>query len=240
MTVERLDDGIYRAEKAAVAAMLLVMGLAVFLDVVHRVSTRADSWAASPVFLAVAGSVVAGLAFHTRGDPQPWARGLAAGVGLAVARVGFLWALPNGLIWSQTLALALTLWLGNLGASLAAHDRRHLAMDVGSKLWPEAWRGRVAATGHAVTAVFCLGILGLAVRSVGAHWDLWTSTDGAAGNLSGLAIPKWVPALSIVYGMVLLAFRFGLDAWRAWTGRLADDGDEVLHQLGLAAPEDAP
>lgn len=238
MTIERLDDAIYRAEKAVVAAMLLVMGLAVFLDVVHRVSTRADSWAASPWFLAVVGGIFAGFAFHTRGDDQPWLKGAATGIGLAVIRAGFLWALPNGLVWSQTLALALTLWLGNLGASLAAHDRRHLAMDVGSKLWPPAWQGKVAAVGHAVTAVFCLGILVLAVRSVGSHWDLWVATDGAAGNLSGLAIPKWVPALSIVYGMVLLAFRFGLDAWRAWTGRLADDGDEVLHQLGLSAPKE--
>jgi TRAP-type C4-dicarboxylate transport system permease small subunit len=231
-----IDDAVYRAEKAVVAALLVVMGVVVFLDVVHRVGTRAGSLLASPVFLAVAASVLGVLAFRTRGDERALVKGAALGLGITAARALFLVALPNGLVWSQTLALALTLWLGLLGASLAAHERRHLAMDVGSKLWPAAWAGKVAAVGHAITAAFCVLLLWLGVRSVMQHWDLWVATEGAAGNLSGLPIPKWFPAMAVVYGMAVIAFRFGVDAVRAWNGTLVDVGDDTLHQLGISAP----
>jgi TRAP-type C4-dicarboxylate transport system permease small subunit len=231
-----IDDAVYRAEKAVVAAMLALMGAVVFLDVVHRVGTRTGSLLASPIVVGVAASALGVLAFRTRGDGHALAKGVALGVGLTAARGLFLVALPNGLVWSQTLALSLTLWLGTIGASLAAHDRRHLAMDVGSKLWPASWAGKVAAVGHAATAAFCVLVLWLGVRSVSAHWELWVATEGAAGNLSGLPIPKWFPAMAVVYGMGMLAFRFGVDAVRAWNGQIQDVGDETLHQLGISAP----
>lgn len=232
MRLERLDDALYRAEKRVVATMLAVMGCAVFLDVVHRISTREGSFLANPFVVGVSAAIVSVLALNTRGVPMALPKGAAAGVAVVSAQLLFVKLLPNGLVWSQTLALALTLWLGTIGASLAAHDRRHLAMDVGQKLWPPALAPRAAAVGHGVTAMFCAMLLWLGTRSVLAHWDLWSSTDGAADNLSGLAIPKWAPALSIPYGMLALTFRFSLDAWRTWTGRIGIE-DDVLHQLGI-------
>jgi TRAP-type C4-dicarboxylate transport system permease small subunit len=238
--IARFDEVLYRAERAVVAAMLAVMGLVVFLDVIHRMSTREGSLWASHLFVAALASVVASLALLTRGVPNGVPKGIAAGIGVAVARLIFVAVLPNGLVWSQTLALAFTLWLGTIGASLAAHDRRHLALDVGHKLWPPALAPKIAALGHLVTAAFCVVLLWLGSRSVMAHWDLWSATGHAAGNLSGLAIPKWFPALSIPYGMAALTFRFGLEAWRTWTGEVeAGSGDDTLHQLGIDAPKDA-
>jgi TRAP-type C4-dicarboxylate transport system permease small subunit len=144
-----------------------------------------------------------------------------------------------GMDAAQPFALALTLWVGMLGASLAAHERRHLALDIGSKLWPAAWRPRVAAAGHLVTAAFCVGILWLAGRSVADHLALWRDTDGAAGTLSGTSIPRWLAVAAIPWGMATLALRFSAEAWRAWTGRRVEDGDDTLHQLGIATGEDA-
>jgi TRAP-type C4-dicarboxylate transport system permease small subunit len=231
--IERLDGAIYRVERALVAVFLLVMGVFVFLDVVHRVSTREGSWMHSPLAVGVVASVVAALAFRTRdAEGWPW-KGVATGAAIVVAQLAFVKLLPNGLVWSQTLALALTLWLGTMGASLAAHERRHLAMDVGAKIWPPALLPKITALGHLVTGLFCLMLFWLGTRSVVANWDLWSGSGHAAGNLSGLAIPKWVPSLAIPYGMGVLAFRFLLDTWRAWTGRLAVGGDDTLHQLGI-------
>jgi TRAP-type C4-dicarboxylate transport system permease small subunit len=236
---DRADRAVARAERAAVGGMLLLMGLVVFLDVVHRVATRQGSWLANPAVMGGAAVALAVLALRTRGDAGALWKGALLGAGFELARQAFVWALPNGLVWSQTLALSLTLWLGTVGASLAAHERRHLAMDIGGRLVPPAWPGRVAAVGHALTAAFCGLLLWLGARSVLGHWDLWASTGGAAGTLSGLAIPKWFPALAIPYGMSMLALRFGADAVRAWTGALAVGGDDTLHQLGLDA-EEAP
>jgi TRAP-type C4-dicarboxylate transport system permease small subunit len=235
--IERFDDGLFRVEKAVVAAMLSVMGVVVFLDVIHRVSTRQGSLFASPIAVGAMATGVATLAFVTRGERRaPW-KGLGAGLGLAVAQAVFIRVLPNGLVWSQVLALALTLWLGTIGASLAAHERRHLAMDLGSKIWPPSVAPKAAALGHVLTALFCAGVFLLAGRSVVAHWDNWAGTGGAGGNLSGSAIPLWTATLAIPYGMGVLAFRFGLEAWRTWTGRTPVGGDDTLHQLGIDVGE---
>lgn len=217
--------------------MLVLMGLVVFLDVVHRVSTREGSWLGNPGFVGAVAALLGVLAFRTRGDGSAEVKGALLGGGLALAQLAFVALLPNGLVWSQTLALSLTLWLGTIGASLAAHERRHLAMDIGGRLVPPALAGKVAAIGHAVTAAFAVLILWLGLRSVLAHWDLWTATDGAAGVLSGLPIPKWFAAAAIPYGMAMLGLRFGVDAVAAWTGRLAVGGDDTLHQLGLSTEE---
>jgi TRAP-type C4-dicarboxylate transport system permease small subunit len=235
--VEVFDDAVYRVERGAVAAVLALMGLVVFLDVVHTVGSRQGGLLANPAFVAVLASIVAALALATRGVGGAWWKGTLVGVGLAGAQAAFVRLVPNGLVWSQTLALSLTLWLGTVGASLAAHDRRHLAMDVGGKLWPEALAPKAAAIGHFVTAAFCVLLCWLGVRSVAANWDLWASTGGAAGNLSGLDIPKWFPSLSIPYGTAMLAFRFTLEGWRTWNGEVDLSGDDTLHQLGIQVDE---
>lgn len=247
--LERLDAAVVRVERAIVAAMLAVMGFVVFLDVMHRVSTRVDSLLANPIFVAIAGAGIAALALRTRGSPAVAPRAVAVGLALAGAQYAFVRLVPNGLVWSQSLALGLTLWLGTMGASLAAYERRHLALDIGSKIWPAAILPKITALGHFLTALFCVGILFLAARSlfgyelsgthVPGHIDVWRQSDGAAGTLSGTAIPKWVAFLSIPYGMVVLAFRFTLEAAKTWMGLVAVGGDDTLHQLGIgddAAP----
>lgn len=229
----RWDATLFRWERWFAAAMLAVMGLVVFFDVAYRLSTRSGSWLASPFVVAAFAFALAALALRTRGDQQVLFKSAVAALVIGGGQPIFLRLFPNGLIWSQSFALALTLWLGMIGASLAAHERRHLALDVGSKLWPPAWRPKMAAVGHAVTAGFCLLLVVLGMRSVISHAQLWTATDHAAGILSGLPIPKWVPALAIPFGATMLVFRFSLEAIRTWTGDLTVGEDDTLRQLGI-------
>jgi TRAP-type C4-dicarboxylate transport system permease small subunit len=245
--LERLDDILVRIERVVVAAMLSVMGFVVFLDVMHRVSTRDGSPLANPVVVAPVGIVVSILALRTRGVSGAVPKGVAIGVGIAAAQAAFVRLVPSGLVWSQTLALALTLWLGTIGASLAAHQRRHLALDIGSKLWPPAIAPKVVALGHVLTALFCVGLFGLACRSIlgydidgqhiPGHYDVWSDSQGSAGTLTGTPIPKWAAMLSIPYGMAALTFRFLLEAVRTWNGQVEIGGDDTLHQLGIDAEE---
>ncbi len=232
----KFDEMLFRVERTVVAVMLALMGSVVFLDVFYRVSTRTDSFLANPLYTGGVAAVLGVLAMRTRGDTSGAGigKGIGIGVAFALAQFTFIRALPNGLVWSQTLALALTLWLGLIGASLAAHDGRHLALDVGAKLWPASIVHKVVAVGHFVTAGFCLLILVLGVRSTTFHIELWQQTGHAGGTLSGTAIPKWFAAMAIPYGALALTFRFLLEGVRTWRGELEVGGDDTLKQLGIS------
>jgi TRAP-type C4-dicarboxylate transport system permease small subunit len=82
-------------------------------------------------------------------------------VGFAIALGGDL---PTGYAWSQSYSLVMLLWVGFLGASIAARKRRHLRVDLVRKLmspaklpWFNALSYTVAATFTGV--VFYLGVL---------------------------------------------------------------------------------
>lgn len=241
LLLDRLDVVILRGEKVAVAAVLAVMGGVVFLDVVNR--TVADLGTGGRVGLVAGGAVLGALGALSRKPAASPALGAAVGAAAGVAGAVMPVLFVNGLVWSQPLALALTLWLGTIGASIAAYERRHLALDIGSKLWPAWLAPKIAALGHLVTAGFCLVLLWLASRSlfgydldgqpVQGHLEVWTASEGTAGNLSGTAIPKWVAVAAIPYGMVMLTFRFTLEAVKTWLGQIATGGDDTLHQLGI-------
>lgn len=104
---------------------------------------------------------------------------------------------------------------------------------MGSKLWPAAIAHRVVALGHVVTAIFCLGLLGLAAISVRDHYDLWSGSGGVADTLPALPVPKFAVFVAIPYGLAVLTFRFGLQAAKTWTGLEAVGGDDTLRQLGI-------
>ncbi len=258
--LRRFDAGLVRVEKGAMAVLLLGMGLLVFLDVIHRVTTRPEGFLTSLAQGMVGASDgetpgvaavrlgyglwgllamgVATLAFRTRG--QGWggalARGVASACVLGASLFAFVHLVPNGIVWSQTLALALMLWLGFLGASVAARENRHLALDIGSKVWPKDKAHLVSALGNALTAGFCLFLLILSVVSVSHHYGDWQATSHAGGTLVGLPIPKWLAFLSLPYGWGVLAFRFSLIAWDAARGRVAAEESELdtaMRQLGI-------
>lgn len=250
--LDRLDAWMYVQEKRAVAAMLAVMGLVVFLDVLHGVSgvnsplvpdgvEAAIGAAAVPVWGGLAAFVLTVLGLLTRGGRQVLPKALGVGLGFGVFLAGFA-RLPS-VSWSLPVALALTLWVGMLGACLAAYQRRHLALDVGSKLWPAHIAPKAAAIGHFVTALFCLLLVVLGVRSIfgvgsgdthiPGHLDDWLASEGFGGNVTGTRIPKWLVMVAIPFGSLVLAFRFALEGVKVWSGWQALEGDDTLRMLGL-------
>ena len=248
------DALLYQIEKVAVWVILLGMGMVMFLAVSHRAAGAMSNTHSAPTFLlelvgesgwpwlapvlvAAVLSAVCGAALATRGSKSALVGGIGLGVGLTALGKLFGVVMPNGIVQAQPMALSLLLWLSLLGASLAAHDRRHLSLDIGSKIWPEALRPKVAAVGHFLSAIFCVVLLVLALRSVQDHFHTWSTSEGAAGVISRTAIPKWFASAAIPYGTFALAFRFFLEAWRTWRGELKEDGDDTLRQLGIQTEE---
>lgn len=244
----RLSDRVYAIERRFVSWAGLLMGLVVFLDVIHRVASRerglavrlfgdeSAAWA-DPLGSAVAAAIfTAGVyaAIRVRGGAAgPRSLGIAVAVtaGLYAAVRLFLVLLPNGLVWSQTLGLVFMLWLGLIGASMATRDHRHLALDLGSKLWPKRLLPLAQAAGNFITAAFCVVFAALALVSLRDHFGDWRDTDGAGGTFVALPIPKWIAFVVTPLGFGLMAARFLLLAVAGAKGEVEED--DPMHMLGL-------
>lgn len=220
-TIKRIDECIFSLEKIFVAWGFVVIGIVVFLDVIHRELALP----ASPLtwVLRVGGSY-AFIYFALYWNHHKWGVPKLAGVSavalavICAAIAGFLKLVPNGLIWSQTLALAIMVWIGFTGASMAAHESRHLGLDIGPQLWPEHLRPKVFAVGYLLTSLFCMLLLVLAVKSVVMHFEDWVGTDFYGGTFPALHFPKWIAFLGIPYGLTVLSVRFIGSAIRSWEG----------------------
>lgn len=239
---------LYGLERKFTAVMIIVMGIAVFLDVMHRFWTHKDGlfagWfaalgpsganIASQLFGAALTTLLTFGALRTRGrdsSAKTWLLGAGLTAALWLVMEVFVRVLPNGLVWSQTLGLALMLSLATLGASLATYEHRHLALDLGSKLWPKRALPYAQAVGNLITALFCLTLAVLSVMSIRSHFGDWVDTDHAGGTFAALPIPKWLAFIPMPIGFGVMAMRFfgqTLDSFRG-----AVEEDDPLQMLGL-------
>lgn len=114
----------------------------------------------------------------------------------------------------------LVLWVGFLGAAIAAREGRLLSLATGSLVpggWPRRVTGVIAAALGAAVSV----ILTLAAAE-------FVQSERGVGSSFGAGIPTWVAELVLPVGFALIAVRL---VWRAsdrWGGRL-------LAATGLAA-----
>lgn len=247
-TPKKWSDKLADVEKRFVSIAMAVMGIVVFLDVAHRVSSTrgglsqrvfgdSDAGVAAATVAVTAIWIIAvrgALAMRQEpGGARAWIKSVvvvAAGFG---ALKLFVLVLPNGLIWSKTLGLVLMLWIGLIGASLATHERRHLALDLGSKLWPKKWLPAIQGIGNLVTAFFCVTMAALAIVSIKAHFGDWQDTDGAGGIYPDLPIPKWIAFLVMPLGFGLMTLRFVAQAMESFAGKIEED--DAMHMIGMDA-----
>jgi TRAP-type C4-dicarboxylate transport system permease small subunit len=207
-----LDAATAKAERAAIVVLLAVMTLAVFLDALHRMLS------ARPLLApAVVAAVIAAIAYARLRQGEPPGRrsrrvALLGAAGAALLGVGVAEALvhglPNGLVWSQQMALCFMLWVGLLGASLATRDRVHIAFELAGKLWPGRLRRPADLLARLAAAAFSALLAILAVRYTRESYDEWASSGGAAGWFEAFRVPRF-----LVYGflpapLAVMALRF--------------------------------
>jgi C4-dicarboxylate transporter DctM subunit len=105
----------------------------------------------------------------------------------------------------------LTLWLGMLGAAIAAREGKLLTLATGEFL-P---KGRISAVAH----VFA-GMVGAMVATIFTMGGIaLVLSDRLAGDVIAAGVPTWVADLALPIGFGLIALRL---AWRAsphWAGR---------------------
>lgn len=112
---------------------------------------------------------------------------------------------------SSAYASVLTLWLGMLGAAIAAREGKLLTLATGEFL-P---KGRVSAVAHVIAGA--VGAMIATILTMGAI--VLVQSDRLAGDVITDGMPKWIADLALPIGFGLIALRL---AWRAsphWAGR---------------------
>jgi C4-dicarboxylate transporter DctQ subunit len=137
---------------------------------------------------------------------------VAAMVVLAVAQVALRNLISSSIPAADTLLRHAVLWVGFLGAALAAHEDRHIRIDIGARLLPPQLRRWTEVFFHLFSAAACL----LLMR---AAWTfMMLDLEGEA--TVALGIPTWILQTVLPAAFGLLAFHFLVKA-----GTTASVGD---------------
>ena len=225
----RLDRGVYRIETGVVVGSTAIMTAVVFLAVVWRIfaTPKGKMYQLYAYLLGESSSLVEPLAdgsallvwtilvvlaVRTSRKTWDWGRVIAVGSALGLVSVGasllFVYLLPQGLVFSQRLALALFMWVVLLGSSMAAHTRRHIFLQAAQKLIPEPQLRAHAAIGLFIAAIFTLFLTYVGGVYALANFQVWWSTDFEAGIFESIPIPYWCVTVAIPVGFGLTAIRF--------------------------------
>jgi C4-dicarboxylate transporter DctQ subunit len=123
---------------------------------------------------------------------------------LAVAQVALRNCISSSIPAADTLLRHAVLWVGFLGAALAAHEGRHIRIDIGIRVLPVRFRPWLEALFDLVSAVICLLLAKAA----------WTFLllDLEGGATVALGIPSWILQVILPLAFVFLALHFVVKA----------------------------
>ena len=134
---------------------------------------------------------------------------------LALATRLFVYLVPNGLVWSQQMALCFMLWVALAGASLGARERAHIAFELAGRIWPRRWRRAVERLARTLAAAFTLFLAVLAFAHAREHFLEWRASDGSAGIFEGFRVPRWTIFGFLPLPLAMTAVRFLVHGVRA-------------------------
>jgi len=112
-----------------------------------------------------------------------------------------------GWFWATKLALFLMIWVGFVGASVATRERRHLAIDVASKVLSPRGVRIAAFFSMLIAAVFCFVLAEFSLDYVKEAYEY--------GDREGvLPIPTWIIQLILPFSLFMMGCRFIANIWR--------------------------
>jgi tripartite ATP-independent transporter DctM subunit len=137
-------------------------------------------------------------------------------------------AFGRGIPGSGPIVQHLTLWVGLLGAAIAARDGKLLALATGTFIRPGPWRRAAdilaAAFGACSAIVLAWG-----------GWQL-AALERETGTTIGAGIPTWIAQIVLPVGFFLIALRLIWRADRTWVGRLAASSGLAVGVLLVRVP----
>lgn len=199
-------------------SLLALLGTAILFGLgwvmMHRPSNEfyAVTWALMSV---------AALASTVRDKQAGWqkrAAGFAAALPIGTAALMFV--IPEGFSWAKEIAMILLVWTGLVGASMAAHQGRHIDIDFGKKMFPKRLRVPIAVLANLVTIAFCVLLVALGVIYVFGDVGLYK----LGGRFPHTGIPDWTVAVAIPWVFLVIGLRTILIAQRVAAGDLTAKG----------------
>lgn len=210
--------GYWTAERHAGKTILPVRHSALVLAVATGAVIGFLGWlmlqpaiASKTFYLVLYGLIATGWAVHLGiRRPPGWVRNLV--LLLVVITPAFAYMalnyMPAGYAWSQELSGILLLWVGFLGASICAHEGKHLRMEAFDRIVPPPLSRWIHAAGFVVTAAFC-GLMGwLGYEYV---FDPEVGAYALGGVFEQTQIPDWTAtaAVPVAFGLAMLRFLGG-------------------------------
>jgi TRAP-type C4-dicarboxylate transport system permease small subunit len=108
---------------------------------------------------------------------------------------------PDGYSWSKELSLIMLLWVGFLGASVCAHEGKHIQVGALKKVVPASMSRFTDATGYLLTAAFCffMALLG---------YDYAAEALQLEGRFEQTNIPDWVATIAVPAAFAMTMIRY--------------------------------
>lgn len=203
----------WSAERHKGAPLLAIRGANLVLTAVTSAAIALCCWLmlelpSKFIYLMIyAGGVALWATPVLRAKAEGWVPRIAI-VALVVTPL-FVWLawtyFPEGYTWSQELSLMLLLWIGFMGASVCAHEGRHLRMEAFDKALPAKAARFIHAIGYFGTAAFCAFMMVLGYRYV---FDPETGMRAIGGVSAQMRIPDWLStvAVPIAFGFTMVRF----------------------------------
>ena len=110
----------------------------------------------------------------------------------------------ESILWGDIFLRQMVLWVGFIGASLAARDQRHIAVDFLPNISPSSWRKPI----RTLTNLCAAGISAFLAQ---AAWD-FVAYERESESILFFNYPVWFFQIVLPYGFSLLTLRFVLCA----------------------------
>ena len=235
----------WTAERHMEGRLLPVKRGPLILAVLSAAGVAALSWLMLSVeskwvyLILYALAALAYVAVQLRKRPDAWQ--IRTGAVVAVVTPLFVYSaltwFPRGYTWSKDMSLMLLLWVGFLGASVCAHEGKHLRMEAFEKLFAPAAARWVRVAAFFATAAFSglLAVLG--------YLYLFSPGDGFyhIGSVFSeqTQVPDWIAGLPVPIGFGIAMVRFAAAGISAARGGEygAPPVDETLREAQKAKAE---
>lgn len=108
---------------------------------------------------------------------------------------------PDGYSWSKELSLIMLLWVGFLGASVCAHEGKHIQVGALKRVVPDSMSRWTDAIGYLATAAFCffMALLGYEYASEALKLE---------GRFEQTNIPDWVATIAVPAAFAMTMIRY--------------------------------